>query len=50
MAVNCICDKYSRKITLEILQKFLKALCEEDLGHELQQISSFLAVTWMKLN
>ena len=47
MLTNCICDRFQQKDYLETFQTMenllLKALCEEDLGIELQQISSFFA-------
>ena len=45
---NCICDRFQQKDYIETHQTMenvtLKAL--ENFGHELQQISSFLAVNW----
>ena len=40
IVVNCICNRFQLKetlLTMEIL--LLKALCEEDFGHEIQQRS-----------
>ena len=45
MAVSCICNKFQQINHIETLQTMeillLKALSEEDIGHELQQMSSF---------
>ena len=45
MAVSCICNKFQQIDHIERLQTMeillLKASCEEDIGHELQQMSSF---------
>ena len=54
MVVNCIRNRLQQKDNNETLQKMemllLKALHEEDFGHELQQMTSFLSVTWINLN
>ena len=47
MVVNCIRDRFQQKDYIETLQTMeilpLKALREEDFGHELQQMSSFFS-------
>ena len=47
MVVNYIRDRFQRKGYIETLQTIeilpLKALHEEDFGHELQQITSFFS-------
>ena len=47
MIVNCIRNKFQQKDYIETLQTMeillLKALREEELGHELQQMSSFFS-------
>ena len=47
MVVNCICNRFQQKDNIETLQKMetllLEALCEEDFGHELQQMSSLFS-------
>ena len=49
MVVNCIGDRFQQKNNIESLQTLeillLKALREEDIGHELQRIFLLLAVT-----
>ena len=52
---GCQLYTFQQKDYIDTIQAFemllLKALCEEDFGHELQQyIFGFLAVTWNKLN
>ena len=45
MAFSCICNRFQQIDHIETLQTMeiilLKALSEEDIRHELQQISSF---------
>ena len=47
MVVNCIRNRLQQKDNNETLQKMemllLKALHEEDFGHELQQMTSFFS-------
>ena len=47
MVVNCIRNRFQQKDYIESLQKMeillLKALCEEDFGHELQEMFSFFS-------
>ena len=47
MVVNCIRNRLQQKDNNETLQKIemllLKALHEEDFGHELQQMTSFFS-------
>ena len=47
MVVNCIRNRLQQKDSNETLQKMemllLKALHEEDFGHELQQMTSFFS-------
>ena len=47
MVVYCICNGFKQKDYIETLQTMeillLKALCEEDFGHELQQMPSFFS-------
>ena len=50
MVVNCIRGTFQKKDYIETIQaiemRLLKALPEENFGHELQQISSFLSTNW----
>ena len=53
MVVKCIRNRFQQKDYNETLQTMeillLKALREEEFGHELRQMTSFLAVTWINL-
>ena len=47
IVVNCILDRFQQKDHIENLQKMkillLKALCDEDFGHDLQQMFQFFS-------
>ena len=47
MVVSCIRNRFQQKDYIETFQTMetlhLKALCKEDFGHELQQMSSFFS-------
>ena len=47
MVVNCIRNRFQQKDNIETFQSMeillLKALCEEEFGHELQKMSSFFS-------
>ena len=47
MVLNCIRNRFQQKDNIETLQTMeillLKALCEEDFGHEFQQMFSFFS-------
>ena len=47
IVVNCILNRFQQKDRIETLQGmailFLKALCDEDFDHEVQEMSSFFS-------